>query len=53
MKEALDEVRRILTGIDIDEYDSDVGWWETSDGAHFGAEKLAEVEALVRSLVPA
>lgn len=50
---ALDSVRRILYGIDIEEYDSDDGWWETSHGAKFGAAKLREIEDLIRSLIPA
>lgn len=46
--EAVAEVRRILNGIDRDELDD--GWWETSTAAAFGAARLAEVEALIRTL---
>lgn len=35
-------VRSILEGIDDTESSSE-GWWETSEGAKFGANKLAEV----------
>lgn len=39
----LDELREILRGIDKTDGESDDGWWETSTGAEFGADKLAEV----------
>lgn len=48
VEEAVAEARRILYGIDVEEYVSDDGWWETSFGAKFGAQKLAEIEALIR-----
>jgi len=38
-----EQLRRILSGIDKTETDSDDGWWETSTGAEFGARKLQEV----------
>lgn len=48
---AIARVRQILHGIDIDELDSDDGWWETSDQVQRGAKALNEIEALVRELV--
>lgn len=45
----VDRLREIVRGIDSIEGYGD-GWWETSVGAEFGAQKLAELEALVRSL---
>lgn len=38
----------ILRGIDKDECDHDEGWWETSEGAAFGAAKLAQLKAAIR-----
>jgi hypothetical protein len=43
----LKDVRQILAGIDQTETDSDIGWWETSTGAEFGAEKLRKIEELL------
>lgn len=48
--EALDRLKAILAGIDQNEMDSDVGWWETTSGSEFGARRLAEVESLILSL---
>lgn len=39
-------IETILTGIDKEETITDSGWWETSNGADFGARKLAEIRAL-------
>ena len=39
------EIRRVLNGIDKTEMDG--GWWETSKGAEFGAQKLKEIRALL------
>lgn len=50
-RKALDQLRVIVRGIDADECDDEEGWWETSTGAKFGAQKLAELEALVCSLI--
>ena len=36
----------ILAGIDKEETDATNGWWETSTGAEFGAQKLNEIRAL-------
>ena len=36
----------ILNGINQTETESDDGWWETSTGAEFGENKLAEIKAL-------
>lgn len=41
-------VREVLKGIDQDETASSEGWWETSVGVAFGAERLAALEALLR-----
>lgn len=48
---AVAEVRRILDGIDRDESFDDGGWWETSRGVAFGAGKLTELEAFIRTLM--
>lgn len=37
----------ILQGIDKTETEDDAGWWETSDGAAFGAGRLAAVLAIL------
>jgi len=37
------KIREILKGIDDEEGGDGVGWWETSAGAKFGAEKLQQV----------
>ncbi len=39
-------IAEILDGIDSDELVREEGWWETSEGAEFGAKKLAEIKAL-------
>lgn len=46
----ISEVREVLKGIDEDWKSPSSGdeWWETSDGAKFGAERLAALEALLR-----
>ena len=49
-EELKSEIRRILSGIDQTEADGPSGWWETSAGAEFGAQKLAELESLIDSL---
>ena len=36
-------IKRILIGIDKTQSESEEGWWETSDGASFGAGKLKEL----------
>lgn len=50
MTTPVEEVRQILAGIDEQETQRDDGWWETSTGAEFGAQKLAEVVALIDRL---
>ena len=40
MDELLNRVLEILKGIDEQENDVDGGWWETSVGAEFGANKI-------------
>ena len=46
----MDKINEILKGIDKDQCSSDDGWWETSSGAEFGANKLKEVQDLVKKL---
>ena len=36
-------VETVLSGIDKCEIDSHNGWWETDEGAKFGAEKKEEL----------
>jgi hypothetical protein len=45
----LQGVREVLKGIDQEEAQSADGWWETSDGAAFGAKALANLEKLIRA----
>jgi hypothetical protein len=47
MSSVVEQIKELLKGIDETETDSIDGWWETSDGAKFGAEKLKELLALV------
>lgn len=42
-----EQVAKILEGIDSEEQESGYGWWETSYGAQFGAEKLEELRVLL------
>ena len=39
----MNEILKILEGIDKTEAESDNGWWETSIGAQFGDEKLNDI----------
>jgi hypothetical protein len=50
-EEALDRLHEITAGIDEVEgaYGSS-GWWETSAGAAFGAERLRRLESLISEL---
>ena len=49
MIDLIEEIKAILSGIDCTESSSENGWWETSTGAEFGAQKLNEViEAINR-----
>jgi hypothetical protein len=45
----IEQVKELLKGIDQQEIDSENGWWETSTGAAFGAEKLRSLIALIES----
>jgi len=48
MKALEDKINQILEGIDTDQLDEEVeGWWETSTGAKFGANKLKELQECV------
>jgi len=48
-----DAVRKELEGIDKEETYDSKGWWETSTGSSFGAEKLNAVLLLIRSALSA
>jgi hypothetical protein len=39
----IEVIKNILKGIDQTEIESPDGWWETSTGAEFGAEKLKQI----------
>lgn len=43
---SFDQVARALEGVDRTETSDDTGWWATSAGAAFGAEKLDELRKL-------
>lgn len=43
------QITELLKGIDKDECEVDYGWWETSDGAKFGKDKLNKLIHLVSS----
>lgn len=52
-----DRILEAIDGIDRDECESDDGWWETSKGAAFGAERkativaaLSEIESALRGI---
>jgi len=42
----IEQIKELLKGIDETELNG--GWWETSTGAEFGAEKLKALIALVQ-----
>ena len=42
----LNEIKKILDGIDKTETEAPSGWWETSTGAKFGASILDQIESL-------
>jgi hypothetical protein len=46
-EELLSKIDALLDGIDRDESHEDGGWWETSEGASFGAAKLRELKELI------
>ncbi len=46
-EEIKEEIKIILEGIDKDECSHGEGWWETSDGAEFGKNKLNEILELI------
>lgn len=48
--DARSELHRIVHGIDRAETESADGWWETSTGAEFGAERLRRLVLLVAGL---
>lgn len=41
----------ILKGIDKEESEHDSGWWETSTGAEFGKNKLAEIKSFISETI--
>ena len=45
--EMIAAIERILRGIDKTETEDVDGWWETSKGAEFGAQKLREIRELI------
>lgn len=45
--DAVKKLHYITKGIDLDECESDYGWWPNTSGALFGKETLAELEALI------
>ena len=45
----IEQIKELLKGIDETETGSIDGWWETSDGAKFGAEKLKELLTIVEN----
>lgn len=47
----IEQLHDIMRGVDQDECENEDGWWPNSAGAEFGASKLAELEALIRSLL--
>ena len=48
----LAEVEKVLDGIDKDETEYQDGWWETSVGAKFGAQKLKEIRSILNRPSP-
>lgn len=50
MKDLMQEVEQILAGIDKTESESADGWWETSAGSAFGAERLKLVMAAINRI---
>lgn len=46
-EEAKQKLHSITKGIDQDECESELGWWETSGGAEYGAGRLKELESLI------
>jgi hypothetical protein len=48
----IEQVQELLKGIDQTECDFSDGWWETSDGAKFGAEKLKALIDLIKGVTP-
>ena len=47
----MEDLNKILKGIDKDQCESTDGWWETSTGAEFGAKKLKEIDQYVNQRV--
>lgn len=45
-QEVIDDVVKLLKGIDLTELDSEEGWWETSTGAKRGKQILEEIKKL-------
>ena len=41
-------VEKVLKGIDLEEIESEDGWWETSIGAEFGKRKKEELLKALR-----
>jgi hypothetical protein len=45
------KIIKCLDGIDKDECENSIGWWETSKGAEFGASKLKEVLDIIDAAI--
>ena len=39
----IEDIKNIFEGIDKEDYETNKGWWETSEGAKFGKKKLEEL----------
>lgn len=48
--EAIARLYTITSGIDKDEVESDIGWWETSGGALKGSHILKRLELLINDI---
>lgn len=46
-EKAFKEIKKILIGIDYEVIVGELGWWDTSKGAEFGAEKLKLIKAVL------
>lgn len=49
-KKAIEKLHYIMRGVDQEECESDVGWWENRGGAYFGANVLTDLEALINEI---
>lgn len=49
-KEAIEAIKKLSTGIDECETDSNTGWWETDVGAEFGKKYLESLLKIINSI---